>query len=551
MKIVELTIDDVEGFIEAIALVERPAHESNFFWFKSDETPKQIYEVLDEEQMSELAFAISQLGESFEQMDEDGYFLYKIEDALPTPELFYSSEPNPAGENEYNPRVRYAYSGPSPAGRVFCKEMLRANRLYTESDLLLLSDLNPVGPGGYSVLNWRGSYNCRHKFKKLTFLPKVEGGKLINKSTANRRQIVSEETGVLYDTRTTDTIASASRGTRANGSPSTQWHPGEPRVGGFSQDFSLVSVIDDIPVFSSEEDANIFASIIGCEGSHKHILNDGTEGWMPCSAEDMSEGEKVSFDYHDTLNTDKGMELAKKEIESGSILYIISAAQDDSDMTTRAEELGIPKSRIYATGSNTKKVEKVKELGIVRHYDNNEDVIKELGSVGVNFSKSNFSDCSCKDGYVSDGNSCIPIDNTKMLFSTNEDKMEITGAAMIPNKLILRREESPFGQGQFYYVFFTEQTIRNLAEKFMESKLLDSTNIEHIGSQKADTYVKESWIVEDPDRDKSAALGLSYPKGTWVITSKVKNPVVWEKIKKGVLNGYSVEGWFSENLLFR
>jgi hypothetical protein len=54
-------------------------------------------------------------------------------------------------------------------------------------------------------------------------------------------------------------------------------------------------------------------------------------------------------------------------------------------MINTANALAIPESRIYATGSNKAKVEKVKELGIQTHYDNNPDVIKELGSVGKLF----------------------------------------------------------------------------------------------------------------------------------------------------------------------
>ena len=54
-------------------------------------------------------------------------------------------------------------------------------------------------------------------------------------------------------------------------------------------------------------------------------------------------------------------------------------------MLARADELGIPHSRVYATGSNSAKVEKVKELGIEKHYDNNSDVIKDLPSTGEKF----------------------------------------------------------------------------------------------------------------------------------------------------------------------
>ena len=91
---------------------------------------------------------------------------------------------------------------------------------------------------------------------------------------------------------------------------------------------------------------------------------------------------KISFDYDDTLNTPKGMKLAAEWIGKGADVYIISARQDKNGMLSRAKDLLIPESRIYATGSNKAKVEKVKELGIDVHYDNNQDVIDELGNNG-------------------------------------------------------------------------------------------------------------------------------------------------------------------------
>ena len=92
--------------------------------------------------------------------------------------------------------------------------------------------------------------------------------------------------------------------------------------------------------------------------------------------------EKISFDYDDTLTTAKGMRLAMQYIEQGVDVYIISARGEKDGMLNRANRIGIPESRIYATGSNKAKVEKVKELGITAHYDNNTDVIKELGEIG-------------------------------------------------------------------------------------------------------------------------------------------------------------------------
>jgi hypothetical protein len=91
---------------------------------------------------------------------------------------------------------------------------------------------------------------------------------------------------------------------------------------------------------------------------------------------------KISFDYDGTLTTAKGKELAKSL--DGDI-YIISARQSRAGMLSTARSLNIPISRVYATGSNKAKVEKIKQLGISKHYDNNMDVIKQLENIGIHF----------------------------------------------------------------------------------------------------------------------------------------------------------------------
>ena len=94
---------------------------------------------------------------------------------------------------------------------------------------------------------------------------------------------------------------------------------------------------------------------------------------------------KVSFDYDDTLSTERGKKLAQKEIDNGNVVYIISARDSKEGMLKVADELGIPELRVFATGSNEAKIAKIKELGISKHYDNNSDVVNGLGTIGVQF----------------------------------------------------------------------------------------------------------------------------------------------------------------------
>ena len=86
MKIVELTIDefdDISG-LDGIALVERPAHESNWLAFEHEKHYQPIYDLLDNTKMGELAFHINQLGEPADTLEKEGYVLVAIQDAVPT-----------------------------------------------------------------------------------------------------------------------------------------------------------------------------------------------------------------------------------------------------------------------------------------------------------------------------------------------------------------------------------------------------------------------------------------------------------------------------------
>jgi hypothetical protein len=131
---------------------------------------------------------------------------------------------------------------------------------------------------------------------------------------------------------------------------------------------------------------------------------------------------------------------------------------------------------------------------------------------------------------------------------TFADQQIVAGPLMIPDKLIYRFDE----QGE-YYVYFPQEAIKKIAYKYMEKKYTDSTNIEHDENQALkDVFVVESWIVSDPSRDKSAIYsnGEKYPKGTWYGVMKIKNKEVWEEyVKSGKVKGFSVEGYFIDQLL--
>jgi hypothetical protein len=135
---------------------------------------------------------------------------------------------------------------------------------------------------------------------------------------------------------------------------------------------------------------------------------------------------------------------------------------------------------------------------------------------------------------------------SKQHFAADEEKKMVVGPAMVPDLKIFRKDS----KGNPYYVYFSAETIKMIAEKYMRNKYIDNNDMMHDGKAVSDVYVVESWIKEDA-ADKSNKYGYeNLPVGTWFVSMKIKNPQVWEQVKEGKLNGFSVSGYFEEVAAF-
>jgi hypothetical protein len=118
---------------------------------------------------------------------------------------------------------------------------------------------------------------------------------------------------------------------------------------------------------------------------------------------------------------------------------------------------------------------------------------------------------------------------------------------MIPDMKIFRRDSL----GNPYYVYFTSDTIKIIAQKYMKNKYIDNNDQMHDGQAVKDVYVVESWIKES-ENDKSTDYGFKdLPVGTWFVSMKINNPEIWSKVKDHELNGFSVSGFFEEVASFK
>lgn len=90
---------------------------------------------------------------------------------------------------------------------------------------------------------------------------------------------------------------------------------------------------------------------------------------------------KTSFDWDGTLSTSKGKDLW---MNTGGDKWIITARNINNieEILKWAGENNVPRSRVIATGSNPAKIQKIKDLGIQRHWDNNPLVTSKLPGIG-------------------------------------------------------------------------------------------------------------------------------------------------------------------------
>ena len=97
-------------------------------------------------------------------------------------------------------------------------------------------------------------------------------------------------------------------------------------------------------------------------------------------------GAKVSFEWKNTLDTPRGIRAFENELSRGSRIYIISdLPRMTDDLVDFSLKYRIPSWRIFTEGNIIEKVDKIKELGIQRHYDSDPRIRFMLGDVGMRF----------------------------------------------------------------------------------------------------------------------------------------------------------------------
>lgn len=129
-----------------------------------------------------------------------------------------------------------------------------------------------------------------------------------------------------------------------------------------------------------------------------------------------------------------------------------------------------------------------------------------------------------------------------IFLNKNTHKQILTGVVLRPDQLIYRNDNE---MGE-YYIKFSASEIEKIAQKMMHTGIaLQNTTHQHQSILK-NNYLTELWIIEDPDNDKSKALGFeNLPKGTLMCSYKIEDKSYWDaQVMTGNVKGFSLEGFF-------
>ena len=383
--------------------------------------------------------------------------------------------------------------------------------------------------------------------------------------------------------------------------------------------FSQIGEIDGSPIFSTIEEAEAKAKEMGCEGYHEHKLGEDVIGYMPCkshedaidegtetgvAAEDMEADVSALPNYINELPEEKQDAILNALYNVGNTEAQL-AAQGYLPVSKDNYNHAISEAFRIVADPNKGSVADFGKFKVLYKYSGprdskNRDFCSRMLSKDLRFRKEDINQLSvqaendefgfydifkwrgsynCRHIWqaqlfyktdeslgkaaadfdiLSSSQSTKPLDvNTgvgtgltttvsNQAFSELEEKQMLIGPLMTPNKLIPRRDKD----GEMYYVYFDEATVEKLAYRFMEDKLNDSVNIEHNDSDRInDVTLVETWLVKDPEKDKSTYYGYEPTKGQWFGMYRVNNKKVWDEyVKTGKVKGFSVQGYFTEML---
>lgn len=131
--------------------------------------------------------------------------------------------------------------------------------------------------------------------------------------------------------------------------------------------------------------------------------------------------------------------------------------------------------------------------------------------------------------------------NREQLYSVaDEEKQIIRGVIMRADFPIYRRDANGFE----YYLVYTAETIRQMAEKYLHENRTNFVNIMHEEGSEVAGVKMVQWFIKDSARGIAPEGFDDITDGSLFAEFHVTNSAVWKAIKEGIFKGFSLEGVF-------
>jgi hypothetical protein len=132
-------------------------------------------------------------------------------------------------------------------------------------------------------------------------------------------------------------------------------------------------------------------------------------------------------------------------------------------------------------------------------------------------------------------------------YKFNEEKRIVTGV-MISVGTPIYRNSNDLGE---HYVFFDAPTVDLIRRKFFKNGFVQNLNKDHDPNQITKGAVLiDSYIISSTDpklpNPPEAFENQKLQDGTWIASYQIVDDNLWEEVKSGKFNGFSVEGLFEK-----
>lgn len=122
----------------------------------------------------------------------------------------------------------------------------------------------------------------------------------------------------------------------------------------------------------------------------------------------------------------------------------------------------------------------------------------------------------------------------------NEEQRMVTGVIMRANFNIYRYDEE-FGE---YYIKYSPETIKIMAEKMMSDGTFNNINIMHMDGTDVEGVNLVELFIKDTEKGINPSNFDDIENGSLFATYKINNDMIWNEIKNGTFRGFSLEGIF-------